>query len=90
MYLQDEERLERRERIQLAAEESSRSEGARYRRRAAALGPVGCEDGREAREASAKVSERMGVGGTTLRKNDRSGSSVWFGFALFVLFFRFR
>lgn len=78
VYLQDEERLERRERIQLAAEEGSQSDGAKYRRRAAALGPIGFEDGREAREASEKVRKGMGIGGTHVRKNYSSGSLVWF------------
>ena len=53
MYLQDEERKERRERAQLAA--AGRCEvGARGKGRAAALGP--CEDNVEEREAAEKVS----------------------------------
>ena len=63
MYLRDEERLERRERIQLAAEDveqagdapSSGGEGVRHRRRAAALGPTSCGDEKEEREAAEKV-----------------------------------
>ena len=53
VYLQDEERRERKERTQLAA--AGRCEaGSDGRGRAAALGP--CEDNAEEREAAEKVS----------------------------------
>lgn len=56
VYLQDEERLERREREQLAEGNDCDASSA-SRRKAAKLGP--CEDKREERDSAARVSDML-------------------------------